>query len=62
VARGSFATVGDATLAAPPPRFSATPAATGPLTAVGADSAALLAELGFTDAELAELRTSGAIS
>jgi alpha-methylacyl-CoA racemase len=54
--------VGDATLAAPVPRFSATPGATGPLTAVGADSAALLAELGFTAAELAALRAAIAIA
>lgn len=59
--RGSYARVGDATLAAPVPRFSATPGATGPLTEVGADSAALLDELGFTAAELAGLRTAIAI-
>ena len=62
VTRGSFTQVGDATLAAPVPRFSATPGATGPLTAVGADSAALLAELGFTAAELAALRAAIAIA
>jgi alpha-methylacyl-CoA racemase len=61
-ARGSFAQVGDATLAASAPRFSLTPGALGPLTEVGADSAALLDELGFTAAELAELRTAIAIT
>ena len=62
VARGSFVPVGDATLAAPAPRFSATPGATTPLTEIGADSAAVLDELGFTAADLDGLRTAGAIS
>ncbi len=62
VARGSFTPVGDATLAAPAPRFSATPGATGPLTGIGADTAAVLAELGFTPAELDDLRGAGAIA
>jgi crotonobetainyl-CoA:carnitine CoA-transferase CaiB-like acyl-CoA transferase len=48
-------------LAAPAPRFSATPGATGPLTEIGADTSALLDELGFNAAERAELRTAGAI-
>jgi alpha-methylacyl-CoA racemase len=61
VARESFTAVGDATLAAPAPRFSATPGATGPLTGIGADSAAVLAELGFTAPELDQLRSGGAI-
>lgn len=62
VARGSYAQVGNATVAGPAPKFSATPGRTRELTEVGADSAALLAELGYTEAELGELRTSGAIA
>jgi alpha-methylacyl-CoA racemase len=62
VARGSFVAVGDATLAAPAPRFSATPGATTALTEVGADTAALLDELSFTAAELDELRAAAAIA
>lgn len=61
VARASFTQVGTATLAAPAPRFSATPAEATPLTQVGGDSAALLDELGFSPADLDELRTAGAI-
>jgi alpha-methylacyl-CoA racemase len=60
-ARGSFAPVGDAVLAAPAPRFSATPGMTTPLTKMGGDTAALLAELGFTTAESDALRAAGAI-
>ncbi|MDT4944431.1 MAG: alpha-methylacyl-CoA racemase [Pseudonocardiales bacterium] len=62
VARESFADVGNATLAAPAPKFSATPAAMTELTEVGGDSAAILAELGYTDAELGDLRVTGAIA
>ncbi len=61
-ARASFTRVGEATLAAPAPRFAATPGATGPLTEIGADSNAVLAELGFDAAELDQLRADGAIS
>jgi len=61
VARASYVQVGNATVAGPAPRFSATPAATRELTAVGGDSAALLAEAGYTDGELSELRETGAI-
>jgi len=61
VTRGSFCPVGAATLAAPAPRFSATPGTPGPLTEVGADSATLLDELGFTAAERADLRAAAAI-
>jgi alpha-methylacyl-CoA racemase len=62
VARGSYAQVGNATVAGPAPRFSVTPGATRELTTVGGDSAALLSEAGYTEAELGELRTSGAIA
>ncbi|MCU1658423.1 MAG: CoA transferase [Pseudonocardiales bacterium] len=61
-ARGSFTTVGDATLAAPAPRFSVTPGATGQLTDVGAETMPLLDELGFTSAEVDELRATAAIA
>jgi alpha-methylacyl-CoA racemase len=61
VARSSFVPVGDATLAAPAPRFSATPGATTALTEVGADTATLLDELGFTASELDELHAAAAI-
>lgn len=60
-ARSSFTDVGEATLAAPVPKFSATPGAVGALTPVGRDSAELLAELGYGDAELAVLRAAGVI-
>lgn len=61
-ARDSFTQVGDATLAAAAPRFSATPAQTTGLTEVGADSGAVLEELGYASAELDELRSAGAIA
>ncbi|MCW2496267.1 CaiB/BaiF CoA-transferase family protein [Jatrophihabitans sp.] len=62
VARGSFVTVGDATLAAPAPKFSATPGETLGLTEMLAAGPALLAELGYSAAEVEELRTAGTIS
>jgi alpha-methylacyl-CoA racemase len=61
VARGSYTQVGDATLAAPVPRFSATPGVTGPLTQVGAATAELLDEAGYSAAELGDLREAGVI-
>ncbi|HZY77361.1 MAG TPA: CaiB/BaiF CoA-transferase family protein [Jatrophihabitantaceae bacterium] len=61
VERASYVQVGNATVAGPAPRFSATPGATRELTAVGADSAALLAEAGYSEQELNELRETGAI-
>jgi alpha-methylacyl-CoA racemase len=61
LARGSYVDIGTSTLAAPAPRFSATPGATGELTGIGAATAQLLAELGCSDAEVAELRSSGTI-
>ena len=62
VARGSYARVGDATLAQPAPRFSATPAHAVGLTAVGADTGALLEEAGYGAAEVAGLRAAGTIA
>jgi alpha-methylacyl-CoA racemase len=61
VARGTFVRLADGVTAAAGPRFSATPAAVAPPTARYTDTAALLAEAGFSDAELSELRTAGAI-
>ncbi len=60
-ARGSYVSVGGAILAAPAPRFSATPSVAGPLTEVGAETQAILGELGYSAAEVAELRGSGAL-
>jgi alpha-methylacyl-CoA racemase len=62
VARHSYTEVGSATLADAAPKFSVTPGATGPLTAIGAESQAILRELGFTAAELERLRESGTIA
>jgi alpha-methylacyl-CoA racemase len=62
MARKSFTQIGDATLASPAPNFSATPAETPALTEIGGDSAAIFAELGYTEAELRELRVAGAIA
>ncbi len=48
-------------LAAPAPRFSATPAVTGEPAELGADTAELLGELGYDHGEIADLRDAGAI-
>jgi len=61
-ARASYVDVAGATLAAPAPRFARTPSAPGEPPAAGADTAALLAELGYDEDARAELRTAGAIS
>ncbi|MEP7020081.1 MAG: CaiB/BaiF CoA-transferase family protein [Pseudonocardiales bacterium] len=61
VARGSFTQVGDATLAGPAPRFSITPGATAPLSDVGAETAGLLDELGFSESDLRQLRQDRAV-
>lgn len=62
LARGSYVQVGDAILAGPAPKFSATAGVTPALTVTGADSEALLAEAGYTADGLAALRTAGAIA
>jgi alpha-methylacyl-CoA racemase len=62
VARGAFVEVAGATVAAPVPRFSATPTTPGEPPERGADTAALLAELGYRPDEAAALRESGIIS
>jgi alpha-methylacyl-CoA racemase len=59
--RDSYIEVGGATVAAPAPRFSDTPATAGEPVARGADTEALLAELGYDEAGVAALRESGAI-
>jgi alpha-methylacyl-CoA racemase len=61
VARGSFVEVAGAAMPGPAPRFSATPAAAGEVREVGGDTAALLAELGYDAAGVAQLRETGAI-
>lgn len=61
LSRGAYTDVAGTTLAAPVPRFSATPGAAGPVTEPGADTATLLAELGFSGAEIDELRAAGTI-
>jgi alpha-methylacyl-CoA racemase len=60
-ARQSFSRVGGATVAAPVPRFSRTPAHAGEITEPGADTSTLLAELGYSDTDRARLRAAGAI-
>jgi alpha-methylacyl-CoA racemase len=62
VARGSFVEVGGAPMPGPAPRFSGTPGASGPVREVGSATAELLAELGYDDAGISELRGAGAIS
>jgi alpha-methylacyl-CoA racemase len=61
VARGSFTTVGTAPMPAPAPRFSRTPGEAGEVQGIGSSTSDLLAELGYSDAELAELRGSATI-
>ena len=46
----------------PAPRFSRTPGTAGPPVELAAATAELLAEVGYSDAEVAELRTAGAIA
>jgi alpha-methylacyl-CoA racemase len=60
--RGTYVRVGDATLAGPAPRFSATQGRAPGLTTLGADSAELLAEAGYGPAELSELRAQNVIN
>jgi alpha-methylacyl-CoA racemase len=61
VARGTFVDVAGAPLPGPAPRFSRTPGVTGPVGEIGAATRELLAEAGYGDTELAELRAAGAI-
>lgn len=61
VERASYRDLGDATVAAATPRFSATPSVPGRLSVPGADTAAVLAELGYSAADLDVLRAAHAI-
>jgi alpha-methylacyl-CoA racemase len=61
VARGSFVNVGGAPMPAPAPRFSKTPGAVGDVCTIGVDTADVLAEAGYGEREIADLRASGAI-
>ena len=61
-ARGTFVEVGGTLQPAPAPRYSTTPAATPrPAVAVGADTHAVLRDLGYGDDRIEALRTAGAI-
>lgn len=61
-ARKTFVDIGGVTQAAPAPRFSRTPLqVVSPPPAHAADSAAILAGLGYSDAKIAELRASGVL-
>jgi len=58
--RNSYVRVAGVTVAAPTPRFSETPAEAAPQPpALGADTAAVLTDLGYTDAEQTELKHAG---
>jgi alpha-methylacyl-CoA racemase len=62
-ARGTFVDVGGVEQHAPAPRFSRTPAAVqGVPVAPGAHTDAVLSDCGMPDAEIARLRTSGAVA
>ncbi|WP_298608168.1 CaiB/BaiF CoA-transferase family protein [uncultured Thiothrix sp.] len=62
-ARGSFVRVENVLQSAPAPRFSRTPAKA-PIapTAVGGDTNLLLAELGYSPEQIANMRTTGALT
>lgn len=62
VARGTFTEVKGAPMPGPAPKFSATPGAVGTVPEIGGDSAEVLAELGYGEAELAGLRDAGVIA
>jgi alpha-methylacyl-CoA racemase len=62
VARGSFADVGGAPMPGPVPKFSKTQGAVGPPAELAAATAELLAEIGYSDDQVSELRSVGAIA
>lgn len=61
-ARHSFIEVDGCSVAGPVPRFSATPAEAGAVARAGADTEAVLDELGVGPSEREQLRVAGAIS
>jgi alpha-methylacyl-CoA racemase len=62
-ARRTFVEVDGVVQPAPAPRFGRTPAAApGPITEAGADTDAILAELGFHGARIAELHETGVVA
>jgi alpha-methylacyl-CoA racemase len=61
VARGSYMKVGDAVMAAPAPKFGATPGEGAALTDMLAAGADLLREAGYSTAEIAALQESGTV-
>jgi alpha-methylacyl-CoA racemase len=62
VARQTFVEIEGVVQPAPAPRFSATPGAVaGPPPTIGGDTAAVLSEWGFSDANIDSLQSSGAI-
>jgi alpha-methylacyl-CoA racemase len=62
VARGSFVDVAGAPMPGPVPRFSATPGAARPVTEIGSATRQVLAELGYDEAGIAELRANGVVA
>ena len=61
-ARGTFVTRDGVLQPAPAPRFSRTvPEMGAPPRPVGADTAAVLADFGFSEAEIAELKGAGVV-
>lgn len=61
VTRATFVDVDGAPMPAPAPRFSRTQGTAGPVAEIGRATIELLTEAGYGDAELAALRTAGAI-
>jgi len=61
VARNNFVEVDNHIQAAPAPKFSETTATAGRVGAVGADTADVLAALGYTESKVASMRAEGAI-
>jgi alpha-methylacyl-CoA racemase len=61
IARAAYVEVAGASVAAPVPRFSATPTTPGEPPERGADTSALLAELGYSPDEAAALREAGSV-
>ncbi len=61
VARGSYTEMGGAVLAAPAPKFSATPAEVGAVPTNGQHTEAILAGLGYSGSEVAALREAGVV-